>query len=39
MDLRELMHGNRDINLDFPMWPGEVTASRHTDDKILLTED
>ena len=39
VNLKELMLGHRDINLDFPMWPGEVTASRYTDDKILLTED
>ena len=38
-ELQSLMIGHRDVNLDFPMWPGEVTASRYGDDKILLTED
>ena len=38
-ELKSLMVGHRDVNLDFPMWPGEVTASQYTDDKIFLTED
>lgn len=31
--LKSLMMGHRDVSMDFPHWPGEVT------DKILLTED
>jgi hypothetical protein len=39
VNLKSLMVGHRDVNLDFPMWPGEVTSYQYNDDKILLTEE
>ena len=38
-ELKSLMVGHRDVNLDFPMWPGEVTATQYADDRIFLTEE